>query len=87
MSQITCYLSILYLYSRCYLCTERSNRSKLCKRRTVHPIGHTKQGRHSNTETMNVSCRNCLFCPVCKGNKFLCCRFNTNNSNGIILLY
>ena len=62
MSQITCYLPILYLYSRHYSHTERSNRSKLCKRRTtVHPVGLTKQGRHSNTETMNVSCRNCLF--------------------------
>ena len=35
VSQVTCYLLILYWYSRCYSCTERSNRSKLCKREQI----------------------------------------------------
>ena len=82
VSQVTCYLLILYWYSRCYSHTERSNRSKLCKRRAnLHAVECTRLGRHSDKQTMNVSCRDCVFCPVCKGNKILCCRFNTNNSN------
>ena len=82
--------------SRCYSHTERSKRSKLCKRRAKLYDSHRTEDdsfecrtlrRHSNNQKMNFSCRDCVLCPICKGNKILCCRFNINNIMGIFLLY
>ena len=76
---------------------ERSNGSKLCKRRAKlydsqgtddDSFGkHRTPIRHRNKKKLNFSSRDCVFCPICKGNKILCCRFNINNIMGIFLLY
>ena len=32
---------------------------------------------HSNKKAVLLSCQYCTFCPVCKGNNFVCCRYNS----------
>ena len=75
----------------CLSYAQRSSRSISCKRRnkTLYDSAwtddssvrkHRRALRHSNKKNVHLSCWYCIFCPVCKGNKFLCCRFYTNHA-------
>ena len=46
---------------------------------------HRRTLRHSK-KNVHLSCQYCVFCPVCKGNKFLCHGFYTNCTIGMFPL-